>query len=264
MKKPSPRRVEVSFDRNVRALEAPASFLEDCAAYGIAFEEGEVERLGRFLALLLEANKAFNLTAVTEVAEAWRRHVFDSLTLLGLLAELPDGAAVADVGSGGGLPGIPLAICSPRLEFTLIEATGKKAAFLRIVKGELGLKNVEIVNERAEVVGHDRAKHRGMYDAVTARAVGKMAVIAELCVPLAAAPQGPDASGGRVLLIKGKQAQWELTDAKRALEILDAAHVGMVETPTGRIVVLEKSGPTDRAFPRRSGEPKRSPLGLEK
>lgn len=236
-------------------LVAPKAFLDDSAAFGIEFEEGEIERLGRFLALLLEANKSFNLTGVTDVAEAWRRHIFDSLTLLGLLGELPDGSAIADVGSGGGLPGIPLAICLPRMEFTLIEATGKKAEFLQIVNRELGLKNVEIVNDRAETLGHDRAKHRGMYDAVVARAVGKMAVIAELCVPLATE------DAGRVLLIKGQRADEELEEGARALEVLRAAHVGTIETPTGRIVVLEKTGPTERAYPRRSGEPKRTPLG---
>lgn len=259
-----PRRVAVEFDTSVRAVEAPASFLEECAAFGIGFDEGDVERLGKFLALLLEANKAFNLTSVTAVEEAWRRHVFDSLTLLPLLEELPEGAAVADVGSGGGLPGAVLAICLPRLAFTLIEATGKKAAFLRIVVRELGLKNVEVVNARAEDVGRDGARHRGMYDAVVARAVGPVSVIAELCVPLATPPrQRPGGRGGRVLLIKGQKVDEELGEAKRALDLLRVAHVGTVDTPTGRIVAIEKMGPTPGKYPRRSGEPKRSPLGSD-
>ncbi len=263
MAKREPRRVEVAFDRGVGALEPPGSFLEACAGFGIEFEAGEVARLGRFLALLLEANRAFNLTSVTEPEEAWRRHVFDSLTLLPLLSELPDGAAVADVGSGGGLPGVPLAVCLPRLELVLIEATGKKVGFLRIVVEELGLRNVEVVQGRAEEVGRDQARHRGMYDAVVARAVGRLAVIAELCVPLAAAPQesASQGPGGRVLLIKGQRAEEELEEGARALEMLGAAHAGTVKTPTGKIVVLEKTGPTDRRYPRRSGEPKKSPLG---
>ena len=253
----------------VAGLVAPASFLAECAGYEIGFDEGDLERLGKYLALLLEASKAFNLTSVTGAEEAWRRHIFDSLTLLPLLEDVPDGGAVADVGSGGGLPGVVLAICMPHLEFTLIEATGKKAEFLRIVKGELGLKNVRVVNDRAEALGADGARHRGMYDAVVARAVVAVAVIAELCVPLAANPKGRggagtapgDEPGGQVLLIKGQKAPEEMAEAKQALHMLHVSHVGTVETPTGRIVVLEKMRPTPAKYPRKSGEPKRAPLG---
>lgn len=255
----APRRVEVSFDVGVPPLEPPASFLDDCAAQGIVFDEGDLERLGRYLALLLEANKSFNLTRVDTPEEAWRKHIFDSLTLLPLLAECPAGARLADVGSGGGLPGVPLAICMPGLRVSLIEATGKKAEFLRIAVREIGLANVEIVNDRAETVGQDAA-HRACYDAVVARAVGRLSVIAELTVPLA---RDPDADGepGRVILIKGAQASVEVDEGKAALHLLHAATAGIVETPTGRLVVLEKLRPTPRAYPRKSGEPKRAPLG---
>ena len=132
----------------------PAAFLERIAALGIELEPHDLHRLGRYLALLLDANTRFNLTAITDPNEAWMRHVLDSLTLLPLIASA-EASRVIDVGSGGGLPGIPLAIAMPHVRFTLLEATGKKARFLNEAVQQLGLTNVEVVNDRAEAVGQD-------------------------------------------------------------------------------------------------------------
>jgi 16S rRNA (guanine527-N7)-methyltransferase len=237
----------------IDALQPAPTFAPAAAALGIEFEPGDVETLGRYLALLFQANKAFNLTAVTDPEEAWTRHILDSLTLLPLLAEMPGGSSVVDVGSGGGLPGIPLAIVLPALKFTLLEATGKKVEFLSRATSVLGLRNVAVVNDRAERAGQD-PRHRERYDVVVARAVGPLAVIAELTVPL-------EKVGGRVLLIKGQKADEELAAAKQALHELHAVHAGTIDTPTGRIVVLEKPRKTPAKFPRKDGEPKRAPLG---
>lgn len=248
-------------------IPPPPSFLRAAERQGIEFDPGDLDRLGLYLALLLEANRSFNLTSITDPDAAWERHVLDSLTLLPLLAELPDGARVIDVGSGGGVPGIPLAITMPRVCFTLLEATGKKAAFLSRTVAALGLTNVEVVHDRAERAGRDRGRlvpgpagsrspgRREAYDAVVARAVGRLATIAELCAPLAKV-------GGRVLLIKGQRADEELAEAAPALHLLRLEPAGMIDTPTGRIVVLAKHVPTPRAYPRADGEPARSPLGL--
>lgn len=245
-------------------LPPPTDFLAAAAALNIAFEGDDLSRLGRFLALLLEANRSFNLTAVDDPAKAWTRHILDSLTLVPLLAELPEGSSVIDVGSGGGLPGIPLAICLPGLRFTLLEATGKKAAFLARAVAALGLAGTRVIADRAERLGQQRTPragvragpegHRERYDAVVARAVGRLTVIAELTVPLAKV-------GGRVLLIKGQQADAELSEAGAALGLLRVRHAGTLDTPTGRIVVLEKPEPTPHTYPRRDGEPARVPLG---
>lgn len=242
-------------------------FLSAAAELGIEFEPADLDRLARFLALLLEANTRTNLTAITDPAEAWSRHILDALTLLPLLADLPEGARVIDVGSGGGVPALPLAIVCPHLRFTCLEATGKKCDFLRQAIGSLGLANADVLQARAEAAGQDRGRRdpdgsrvggtRETYEAVTARAVGRLAVVAELAVPLAK-PRG------LVLLVKGQKADEELAEAREALDLLGAAHAGTVETPTGRIVVLEKVRPTPRTYPRRDGEPKRAPLGVNR
>lgn len=240
----------------------------------MAFEDGDVERLGRYLGLLLATNAVINLTAIRDAAETWDRHVLDSLTLLPVLGEAEIGEGrervrVLDVGSGGGLPGLVLACVMPDADFVLLDSTEKKCRFLSHAAAELGLANVTVVHDRAEAAGQERgtrvdsggvAKREGAmrerFDVVTARAVGGLATLAELTVPFARV-------GGLCALIKGQKAEEELAEAKAGLHLLHASHAGTVETPTGRIVVLEKRRATPRLYPRANGEPKRNPLGVD-
>lgn len=241
------------------------------AAMGVELEPGEPEQLGRYLGLMLETNKTTNLTAITEPGAAWMRHIYDSLTLMAVLTELPEGGEVIDVGSGGGVPGIPLAVCMPHLKFTLLEPTGKKAKFLEQTASTMGLKNVRVLAERAEKVGQDKARYREKYDAVISRAVGPMNVIAELMIPLCK-------QGGIVAVIKGAKAEQEVAHANgaqvlvmqgegmikngfSAIGALGARLVEIRETQTGKIVILDKPSKTPNLYPRKDGEPKHNPLG---
>lgn len=257
--KPADRTLE--FPREYPIAAPTPGFRKLCEGYGLELETGELERLARFLSLMLASNDVVNLTAITEPEEAWRRHIFDSLSLLPFFQEMSESMAevgqrlsVADVGSGGGLPAIPLAIVHPEVDFTLIESTGKKAMFLNHAIAELELPNVRVLKARAEEAGQDVRNHREAYDVVTARAVGRIIVLSELTAALAKV-------GGMVLLTKGAKAPEELAEASLALKKLGLTHAGTHETPTGRIVALEKVDQTPRTYPRRPGEPKRAPIG---
>ncbi len=240
------------------------------AALGIEFDPGDLEQLGRFLAMLLETNKTTNLTAITEPEQAWVKHIFDALTLVPVLASIEpaEGARqlrIIDVGSGGGVPAIPLAIIMPEAKFTLLEATGKKVEFLKAAADALGLKNVEVLQGRAETVAHYRGSkndgrinsRREVYDAAMARALGHLAVVAELLGAFVR-------QEGFVLAVKGGKAEQELAEAGKAMGVMGLKHTETVQTPTGRIVVLEKTTATPRDYPRKDGEPSRKPIGVDK
>ena len=215
-------------------LTVPVDLDARLAALEITLDAPAIARTSDFLGRLLAMNELVNLTASTDPAEAWSRHALDALTLVPLMADLAEGSAVLDVGSGGGVPGIPMAIARPDLAFTLVEATQKKASFLTAVSAALGLTNVTVLAERAEVLGPTM---RARFDVVTARAVGRLVALVPLTIPFVK-------PGGRVMLIKGQRAEEELAEAAHIIARSRLSHEKTVPTPTGRIVVL-------RALPRR-------------
>ncbi len=229
----------------------PAEVVAEGKAYGVDLLGPLGAQLGQYLELLLETNRSFNLTAITSLDEAWQRHIADSLSLVPDLKALPAGSRVVDLGSGGGLPAIPLAAALPELHFTLVEATGKKARFLADAASALGLKNVLVKNERAEDFGHgpDRAR----FDAATSRALSRLPVLLELSLPLLRV-------GGIKVAIKGEQAEQEAHEAARALQVLGGQLESLRRTPTGTVVKVLKVAASPARYPRPSGEPKRRPL----
>lgn len=224
----------------------------------MSLEAGDAERIGRYLALLLDENTRMNLTAIRDPEAAWERHALDALSLLGVISQANPPASpirIADVGTGGGVPGMILALALPDAQITLIDSTAKKTAFLQRAADELGLSNVRVVTARAESAGaYPRGELRDSFDVVVARAVARISILAELCVPLAR-------EGALIAMIKGQRADDEMLEAKQALYELHAGHVGTVDTPTGKIIVLEKSRRTPKKYPRPPGEPNRNPIG---
>jgi 16S rRNA (guanine527-N7)-methyltransferase len=234
---------------------------DGAARLGISLEPAQVEQLAHYVGLLLAANQWLNLTRIVEPVEVERRHLLDSLTVaLPCLDELRMGAAwrAIDVGSGGGVPGIPLAIAFPSLQVTLLESTGKKAAFLREAVAKLGLARVTVRAERAEDAARDSGERDG-YDLVVARALAPLGVALELCLPFAR-------PGGIVVLPRGSDLDAQLGDGKTVAGLLAARlrppiPLDVPELPPGRrLVVADKLGPTPRRFPRRAGMAAKQPL----
>jgi 16S rRNA (guanine527-N7)-methyltransferase len=212
-------------------LMVPDGFGARLDAVGASVNEATLTRLGDFLARMLAMNEQMNLTAIKDPESAWERHILDALTLLPLLPEVAAGPRLVYIGSGGGIPGIVLAIARPDLHVTLIEATQKKAAFLSAVSAAMGLSNVEVLAERAEKLG--KGELRDAFDVVTARAVARLDALAPLTLPFAR-------PGGLVLLIKGQRADEEVAEARSVIAKQHAVHEQTIATPTGRIVVLRR------------------------
>jgi 16S rRNA (guanine527-N7)-methyltransferase len=210
-------------------LTPPAHFIEGLASLGVTLDRAQTALMGDFLARLLAMNEQMNLTAITSPDEAWTRHALDALSLVPELAFVRSGGKLIDVGSGGGVPGIPLAIARPDLEISLVEATQKKAAFLIAVSAALGLGNVRVYAERAEELVTSQLA--GTFDAVTARALAKMQALLPWTGPFAR-------RGGKLLFIKGQRADEEMRDAKKAIRRFRCVHERTVQTSTGRVVVF--------------------------
>jgi 16S rRNA (guanine527-N7)-methyltransferase len=213
---------------------------------GITLSDEQHAKLARYLDLLLEANARMNLTRITDRAAAEVQHVGDALTLLPFL---PNGLhRIADVGTGGGVPGMPLAIARPDAQVVLIESTKKKAAFLSEAARALGLGNVTVVDTRAEDAAQSPAL-RETFDVATARAVATLDWLAEWCLPLV------KPKTGKVLAMKGARAAEELPAAAKALKLLNGGEpvVHPVELPGSEhrvIVEIAKRGKTDSRYPR--------------
>ncbi|OUM93726.1 MAG: 16S rRNA (guanine(527)-N(7))-methyltransferase [Thermobacillus sp. ZCTH02-B1] len=215
------------------------------------------ERFETYYRLLTEWNERMNLTAITEREAVYEKHFYDSLTLAFHLD--PDGIGrIADIGSGAGFPGLPLKICFPHLQVLIVDSLGKRIRFLEHLTAELGLSGVTCLHARAE----DAARipeHRDGYDLVTARAVARMNVLSELCLPFAR-------PGGLFAAMKGSDPAGEIAEAERALSELggriEAVHALRLpfEQASRHIVVVRKTGRTPARYPRKAGVPAKQPI----
>ena len=223
----------------------------------LPLSEGQIETFCRFGEALLEQNKVMNLTAITEPGAVARLHFVDCMALLPL-ADLR-GKAVIDVGCGAGFPGVPLKIYCPELKVTLIDSLGKRLRFLQQVIEELGLKGIRCEHLRAEDAGRDK-KHREKYDYVTARAVARLSVLSEYCLPLAK-------KGGQFIALKGSKFAEEITEGEAAVKILggkiiSAEPVKLPGLDDGRAIIkIAKIKTTPAQYPRKAGTPEKQPLG---
>jgi 16S rRNA (guanine527-N7)-methyltransferase len=229
------------------------------ARVGVPLGDDRIALFDAYRRLLLERNARTNLTAIRDPEEVERRLFLDALLMIPtvdrLRAALPGKRhRLIDVGSGAGFPGLAIKIVRPDLDVTLVEAMGKKAAFLIDAIAALGLAGVSAVHARAEELGHDPA-HRDGYDLATARAVASLPALLELCSPLLRV-------GGSALFPKGAAIDDELRAARRAAALLGVRVGGVEVSAEGtRLVRVDKVGKTPGRYPRRSGIPARDPLG---
>jgi 16S rRNA (guanine527-N7)-methyltransferase len=232
----------------------------------LELDADQLRQLARYRDLLLGWNERINLTAVTDPADVEQVLLLDALHMA---PEIGDFATrfkhrptLIDIGAGGGLPGIPLAIALPGIDFTLLDATGKKVMVLGEMARDLGLPNVRALHGRAEEIGH-LPDHRARYDLATARAVASLPALVELALPLLK-------RAGRAWFPKSATIDEELRDGEVAAEIVggriesSSRHSARGNDRVTRMIVLVKMNETPQRFPRRAGLPAKEPLGRGK
>jgi len=241
-------------------MDSLSSFEAQVSAWGLRLDGSRRERLLKYTHLLADYDRA-NVIGTRDEGRIILAHVLDSLSCF-LHEPLFHTGRLADVGSGGGLPGIPIKIMKPELAATLVESTGKKARFLQYAVDSLSLDGAKVANVRAEDLGRTQA-HRGAYDVVTSRAVARLSVVAEYCVPLLE-------TGGHAIAMKGWLEAGELEEGNRAVEMLGAKVAGITKVPMlpevgakeRNLVILEKIRETPAQYPRHPGIVVRRPLGV--
>src|SRR5829696_2399534 len=243
-----------------RPVDALGLMEAQAAAWGLRLGHDRRGHLQEYAGLLASYDLA-NVVGTRDVDRILTDHVLDSLSCF-LHEPLFRAGRLADVGSGGGLPGIPIKILRSDLAITLVESTGKKARFLRHAADGLSLRSVEVANTRVEDLGRTRT-HRGAYEVVTCRAVARLSVVAEYCVPLLE-------TGGCAIAMKGRLEPEEFAEGNRAVDALGAKVAATTKVPTlpevgekaRQLVILEKIRETPARYPRRPGIVTKRPLGL--
>ena len=227
------------------------------ALFDLHLTQQQITALLRYETELIEWNQKFNLTAIRDVESIRTKHFLDSFScVLAWKASSPD--RLIDVGTGAGFPGLPLRILYPNLKLTLVESVGKKAKFCQHIVDTLGLKNVAVIQARAEEVGQD-SKHREKYDWAVARAVANLSALSEYLLPLVKV-------GGNMLAQKGERGPAEAQSAEKAIELLGGKLKQLIQVNLPGVVdehylvVVEKVAATPPKYPRKPGLPAKQPL----
>jgi 16S rRNA (guanine527-N7)-methyltransferase len=227
---------------------------------GLFLNRAQVRQFEDYCREMLDWNQRVNLTAITEYEEVQLRHFLDSLTIFTVLdkSQPYENLKILDVGTGAGLPGLPLKIALPEIKLSLMEATGKKTEFLNYIVKILGLENVEVVTGRAEELAH-RAEYRAGFNIVISRAVASLATLIELTIPFCS-------TGGMVIAPKKGNVRKEVEEALKAIDTLGGSlrEVKLVELTDliddRYLVIIDKVSPTSDKFPRRPGIPEKRPI----
>ncbi|AIQ38614.1 16S rRNA (guanine(527)-N(7))-methyltransferase RsmG [Paenibacillus sp. FSL R5-0345] len=224
---------------------------------GITLTAEQLEQFDLYYKELVSWNKKMNLTGITEREQVYTKHFYDSISLAFFL-NLNEINNLADIGSGAGFPGIPLKICFPHLKLTIIDSLSKRISFLQHVCTTLKLSDVQLIHGRAEDIAR-QFKHRDAYDLVTARAVARLSLLNEFCLPFTR-------KDGVFAAMKGNDPSEELSEAKYSLKELRAQLDKVesfslpVEESARHIVIIRKTGASPAKYPRKAGIPAKTPL----
>ncbi|AQQ70408.1 Ribosomal RNA small subunit methyltransferase G [Limihaloglobus sulfuriphilus] len=231
--------------------------------YTSQLSDKQIEQLKLFAQLLQDHNKYLNLTRITEIDQIWTRHFEDSLQALAVLEtlRLPGRKnSLIDIGSGGGFPALVLAVALPDWNIVSVEATGKKARFQHTAAEKMGLNNVDIYPERAEILAN-QFDFRGQFDAAVTRAMGRLSIISELTMPFIK-------TGGKFICWKGPKLDQELIAGKAAIELLGGRDINIipynlpgVADSDYKLLEATQVSPVPGQYPREYKTIKASPLG---
>ncbi|SHG72498.1 16S rRNA (guanine(527)-N(7))-methyltransferase RsmG [Ornithinibacillus halophilus] len=235
----------------------PEQFASQLEKQGINLTKRQLEQFSIYFKTLVEWNEKINLTALTNEEDVYLKHFYDSISAA-FYYNFEGEIHICDVGAGAGFPSIPLKICFPHIKVTIVDSLQKRIGFLNQLASDLDLKDVAFYHDRAETFGKNK-KFRESFDVVTARAVARMSVLSELCLPLAKV-------NGVFIAMKGAQASDELKDAKVAIQVLggevEKAHSFTLPTEESErsILIINKKRKTPNKYPRKPGTPNKEPI----
>ncbi len=223
---------------------------------GIELSEEQQRQFQTYYQMLVEWNEKINLTSITEEHEVYLKHFYDSIAP-SFYTDLTKELTICDVGAGAGFPSIPLKIIYPNLKVTIVDSLNKRIKFLNQLAEALDLENVNFVHDRAETFG--KGVYRESYDIVTARAVARLSVLSELCLPLVK-------KGGQFIALKSSKGEEELEEARFGLGILGGKVRETIsyelpeEAGERQMILIDKRSQTPKKYPRKPGTPNKSPL----
>ncbi|KRM24283.1 16S rRNA (guanine(527)-N(7))-methyltransferase RsmG [Latilactobacillus graminis] len=238
----------------------PAAFLATLKTYDIQVSQIQMNQFDLYFKRLVQANQQVNLTAITEQGAVYLKHFFDSVTPALYLEKLRNQPlSICDIGAGAGFPSLPIKILFPQLKITIVDSLNKRIHFLEGLVTELGLSDVTLVHDRAELFSNSKSANREQFDLVTARAVASLNVLAEFCLPAVKV-------GGQFIALKASQGATEMSEATYAIELLGGQFaqdiaLTLPETDDQRhLIIIDKVMPTPDKYPRRAGVPVKKPL----
>ncbi|MGY3767050.1 16S rRNA (guanine(527)-N(7))-methyltransferase RsmG [Vagococcus vulneris] len=236
----------------------PDIFKKELEKRGIELTDTQMNQFDTYFNMLVEWNEKINLTAITDLEGVYLKHFYDSITLAFVEDFENKEYHLCDVGSGAGFPSIPLKIVFPNLNISIVDSLNKRIKFLEELTANLNLDGVHLYHDRAETFGQN-PKFRAQFDFVTARAVARLTVLNELCLPLVK-------KGGHFLALKAAKSDEELNEAKKSIALLggkfiDEKSVALPFTDDKRFIIdIQKVKETPNKYPRKPGTPNKKPL----